>query len=69
MKKKLSMHQHLIGMTKKEVFRIQGDEFNHYPLNSWTYYLRADWIGRKVYLIVKFENNRVIEVKIVKSWH
>ncbi len=58
-----------MGLSKKEVLNVMGKEFNHYPLDVWTYYLKNTWLGKKVYLVICFNNNKVSEIKITKSWH
>lgn len=68
MKKESLKLQHFIGLRKSEVFSIRGNEHNDYSLNVWVYHLRNTWIGKKVYLIIEFEDGRVSRINIVKSW-
>ena len=33
----------LIGLTKKEILKKMGDEFNFYPDKKWVYTLKKYW--------------------------
>lgn len=58
----------LIGTTKKDLVSKMGDEFNFYPDNIWIYLLDKNFMGRKTFLIVSFEKEIIIDVKIKKTF-
>ncbi len=66
--KKRKGFQELIGKTKNEIISELGNEFNHYPADKWTYYLRSNWMGLKTYLLIYFNENIVDKIEIVKSF-
>lgn len=65
---KIQDHKSLIGKTKDEVLKELGCECNYRPLNIWTYLLKRNWIGKKQFLILNFENNRVVNIKTQSSF-
>lgn len=63
-----SGHQYLLGKTKDEVIKIHGKRTDPYVFNVWTYYLRTDWYGKKIYLFIYFERNIVTRVNVLSLW-
>jgi len=58
-----------IGMTKKEILDILGEEFNFYPDKVWSYVLKKSWWGRKRILIIEFDDDdKVISRYIVNRY-
>ena len=49
---------------KRSIIEDLGLEFNYYHSEIWSYYLRKNWLGRKFYLFVIFENDTVQKIKI-----
>ena len=58
----------LIGFTKAEVVKALGDDFNFYPSNRWTYFLKKNVWWQNVFLIISFENEVVIKVKHLNTY-
>ena len=56
--------QHLLGKSKAELLEELGQDFNYYPSEIWTYTLHTNFFGRKILLLLFFEND---VVKIIKS--
>lgn len=56
----------LIGFTKKEVLETLGDEFNFYPDKEWVYTLRKYWWGRRIKLVLEFDNDDKVIAQYVK---
>ena len=54
----------LIGLTKKEILKKMGDEFNFYPDKKWVYTLKKYWLGKQKKLIIEFDD----EDKAVKQY-
>ena len=61
---KTSVYSYLIGKDKKSIIEDLGLEFNYYHSEICSYYLRKNWLGRKLYLFVIFENDTVQKIKI-----
>lgn len=56
----------LVGLTKREVLEILGDEFNYYPSKQWEYYVKRKWWQRKSTLYIVFdEEDKVITQFII----
>ena len=62
-------HLRLLGLSKEEVLRELGDEFNFYPSDQWTYYLKRNFWRQNVFLILFFENNVVVKVQQRKTYN
>lgn len=61
--------QEFIGKGKKEIIRLMGsDEFNYYPSQIWSYYLRKNWLGQSVFLLIYFEDDIVVNIGTVKKF-
>ncbi len=65
---KLSDYLYLIGKDKSFVIDNLGSEFNYYHAEIWTYHLKTNWIGKKYYLLVRFKDNIVYQIKIKKTY-
>lgn len=65
---KVEKYQYLIGLSKKQIIIEMGDEFNFYPSQVWFYKIKRDWIGRNWTLLLYFENDNVINIKIKKQY-
>ena len=61
---KTSDYQYLIGKEKKEIIEELGAQFNYYHSEIWTYHIKTNWLGRKLYLFVIFENEKEKKIKI-----
>lgn len=62
-------HQDFTGKGKKEVITLMGgDEFNYYPSQVWTYYLKKKWWGQRVFLLIYFEEDVVVKTMIIKTF-
>ncbi|KXH83414.1 hypothetical protein [Chryseobacterium kwangjuense] len=59
---------HLLGMTKKELILSIGDEFNFYPDSIWIYLVHTSFLGRKTFLMIRFENESVTGVEIKRTY-
>ena len=59
-----SDYQYLMGKEKKEIIEELGAQFNYYHSEIWTYHIKTNWLGRKLYLFVIFENDTVQKIKI-----
>ncbi|SFN89571.1 hypothetical protein SAMN05421594_4624 [Chryseobacterium oleae] len=58
----------LIGLTKKDLIKKMGDEFNFYPDTTWIYLLSKSFFGRKTYLIIHFEEEIVKSAEARKTY-
>lgn len=65
---KSSRYKHLIGKSKHQVLLEMGNQMNHYPFDVWVYNLKTNWFGQKISLSISFENGKVDNVAIVRSW-
>jgi len=57
-------YQYLMGKSKREVFMELEEGFNYFPDEIWTYDMKSNWWGRKTALIIRFEMETVVQVKI-----
>lgn len=64
----LSQYQYLVDKDKKEVIAELGQEFNYYPSEIWTYCIKTNWLGIKIYLLILFKEERVDKIKIKKTY-
>jgi len=60
-------YDYLVGQDKSSIVKILGQEGNIYNSEIWTYFLKNDWLGRKLFLIVTFEYEKVVRIKIDKK--
>lgn len=60
--------QELVGKEKKEIVKLMGSEFNYYPSQIWSYYLKKNWLGQSVFLLIYFENDIVVNIGTVKKF-
>lgn len=64
-----STYQDFIGKHKKEIIVLMGsDEFNYYPSQRWTYYVKKNWLGQKVFIVIHFDDDLVINIEILKTY-
>lgn len=61
-------YDHLLGKTKAIILQEMGNQYNHYPMDTWTYRIKTNWIGRKKILMLYFENNIVVRTSILNKW-
>ncbi|HCA08930.1 MAG TPA: hypothetical protein DEO71_17285 [Chryseobacterium sp.] len=61
-------YSELIGMTKNELLNTMGDDFNFYPDAVWIYLLDKNFLGRKTFLIVRFDQNIIVKTEIKKAY-
>ncbi len=59
---------HLLGKTKKEIIQEMGDEYNHYPAETWTYLLKRNWLRQRKILILYFGDHWVEKIKVCYTW-
>ena len=64
----MTNNKELIGETKEDVVAELGDCFNFHPSDEWTYFLKRNFWGINSFLVLRFENNVVIERKIIKTF-
>ncbi len=60
--------RHLIGKDKKQILAELGQEFNYYPSDQWAYELEKNWLGKRKFLILVFENDAVVSIKIKSQY-
>ena len=60
-------YNNLLSKSKKEILEVLGDEFNYYPSNLWCYFFKKDWLGRKMYLFLFFEEDSVKKIEIKRK--
>lgn len=65
---KMKNHLHLIGLSKEEVLKELGDDFNFFPNNRWTYFLKRNFWQQNVILILFFEDNVVVKIEHLKTY-
>ena len=68
MNAKKEHYHHLIGKEKSQVKREIGQEFNFYPASEWNYHIGKDLIGRNIYLIIHFKEEKVHKIEIKKCY-
>mgnify|MGYP000849556987 CR=1 FL=1 len=54
----------LFGKSKKEIVEEMGQEFNYYPERIWTFQMKKYWWGQKKFLILYFEEEIVVKMKM-----
>ncbi|RAV30847.1 hypothetical protein DN748_00890 [Sinomicrobium soli] len=55
----------LISRTKEEIVELLGDEYNHYYVDRWKYFVHdLKTIPYKMYLEIEFRNNTVSDCKV-----
>jgi len=59
--------ERLIGATKTEILEELGEGFNFYPDNLWVYDFKKNWWSKSL-LLLSFDNNMLIDIKIKKSF-
>ena len=64
---KTSNSNHL-GKTKNEIVLELGQEFNYYPSSIWSYFIKTNWLGQNKFLVLYFENEKVIKVEIKSNY-
>ena len=57
----MTNNKELIGETKEDVVAELGDGFNFHPSNEWTFFLKRNIWGINSFLVLRFENNIVLE--------
>ncbi|ASK32642.1 hypothetical protein CEY12_01885 [Chryseobacterium sp. T16E-39] len=67
MKKQLFIN--LIGKTRYEVAQELGYGFNCFDNEIWIYEVGKTWIGRRVILSIKFENDKASELFLYKTFN
>ena len=65
---KPEQYSYLIGKTKKEILKELGEQFNFYPSNIWTYYIKRDLLFRKITLFLFFKDDKLNEFTLKKSF-
>ncbi len=62
----MTKHQYssFIGKTKTEIMEELGHDFNYYPSNIWTYEISKNWLGKRKFLLITFENEIAKNIKI-----
>lgn len=63
-----SEYLYLIGITRKDLIDKLGDGCNFYLNTIWTYLLHKNFLGRKTFLVITFENEIVSHVNIIKTY-
>lgn len=58
----------LFGKSKKEIVEELGQEFNYYPERIWTFQIKKYWWGQKRFLILYFEEEKVVKVKMKRVY-
>lgn len=58
----------LIGLSKEAMIKELGDDFNFFPNNRWTYFLKRNFWRQNVFLILFFENNVVVKIKYLQTY-
>lgn len=64
----MNNNAHLIGLSKEEVIKELGDDFNFFPDNRWTYFLKRNFWRQNLFLILFFENNVVVKIEHLKTY-
>lgn len=59
-------YQYLIGKNKSEIKELIGDSFNFFPMDTWSYFIKRTWFGKKKILIILFDGETA--VKIFFKW-
>ncbi|AQW92910.1 MULTISPECIES: hypothetical protein [Elizabethkingia] len=57
-------YHYLLGKCKREVFVELGEGFNYFPDEVWTYDIKNTWWGKKTVLLLRFEIETVVKVKV-----
>ncbi len=57
-----------LGKSKKEIVEEYGQEFNYYPEKIWTFQLKKYWWGQRKFLILYFEQDKVVKLKTKKVY-
>ena len=65
---KQSQFSYLTGKSKKQILYEFGHEFNYYPSKIWVYEIGKNWLGKRKFLILIFENNIVTTINIKKCY-
>ena len=65
---KTSDYSYLIGKDKQNVIIELCSEFNYFHSEIWSYHIKTNWIGKKYYLLVRFKDNIVYQIKIKKTY-
>ncbi|WP_343644144.1 hypothetical protein [Chryseobacterium sp.] len=58
----------LLGKTREEIAQKLGYGYNIYDNDIWIYQIGKTWIGRRIILTITFNNGKVSEVSIVKTF-
>jgi len=62
-------YSEMLGKTKEEISKIWvNNELNYYPASAWTYILKTNWLGKKTFLVIYFENDVVVQTEIRKGF-
>ena len=64
----MNNNAHLIGLSKEEVIKELGDDFNFFPNNRWNYFLKRNFWRQNVFLILFFENKVVVKIEHLKTY-
>lgn len=64
----MNNNAHLIGLSKEEVIKELGDDFNFFPDNRWTYFLKKNFWRQNLFLILFFENKVVVKIEHLKTY-
>lgn len=62
------LYPDLMGLTKKDLIEKIGDDFNFYPDTIWIYLLNKSFLGKKTYLIIRFDDDIVKNVVVKKTY-
>lgn len=61
-------YEKFIGLCKKDVKELLGQNFNFYPANVWSYTIKKNFWGRKTVLILYFVDDIVDDFKVLRTF-
>lgn len=66
--KKEQQYLYLRGLSKSQIIKEMGHEFNLYLSDEWNYTLKTSWLGVRTILFLTFADDVVTRIKIKKAW-
>lgn len=63
-----SEYHYLLTKTKQQIIAGMGNEFDYHSTDIWIYLLKTNWWGKKTYILIYFDDNKVKNIKIKKTF-